>query len=135
SQKEFFKQADNCFGYNSNFNQTFTVCFCSAYHSKYEHIKKINTSCDLELKFKLFVENEDGNVLPGKNVVTKLENFEEFQDFIQQWICKINNNYSIMMSNYILSYKVENSRTGAMILQDYDDWNEFLKIYKSLIIT
>ncbi|CAG8833356.1 2509_t:CDS:2, partial [Gigaspora margarita] len=135
NQKEFFKQADNCFGYNSNFTQAFSVCFCSACHSKYERIKKIksntteiekseliqhnnnisNASCNLELKFKLFVENEDGNILPGKLIIAKLESFKEFNDFIHQW--------------------VENSRTGAMILQDNDDWNEFLKMYKSLIIT
>ncbi|CAG8807202.1 3507_t:CDS:2, partial [Gigaspora margarita] len=77
SQEEFFKQADDC--YSSNFNQNFTVCFCSACHSKYERIKKIksnttdikklnttntkqlesflynnSSNCDSELKFKLF---------------------------------------------------------------------------------
>ncbi|CAG8444365.1 22044_t:CDS:2 [Gigaspora rosea] len=111
NQKEFFKQADNSFGYNSNFNQTFSVSFCSACHSKYEHIKKVksntteikqlesflyNNNCDSELKFKLFVENETGNTLPRK----------------------------VLRLNY---------RTGAMILQDNDDWKEFLKLYKSII--
>ncbi|CAG8610870.1 2034_t:CDS:2, partial [Gigaspora rosea] len=81
NQEEFFKQADNSFGYNPNFNQTFSVCFCSACHSKYKHIKKVksntteikqsesslyNNNCDSELKFKLFVENKTGNMLPGK---------------------------------------------------------------------
>ncbi|KAF0429700.1 hypothetical protein F8M41_005652 [Gigaspora margarita] len=37
------------------------------------------------------------------------------------------------MSNYSLSYKVEHSRTGAMILQDNDNWKEFFKQYKSII--
>ena len=157
SQEEFFKQADDCFGYSSNFNQTFSVCFCSACHSKYERIKKVksnttdieklntantkqsesslhnnSTNCDSELKFKLFVENKNGNILSEKSIMTKLVSFEEFKELIQQWICKINNNYSIVMSNYSLSYKVEHSRTSAMILQDNDDWKEFLKLYKSI---
>ncbi|KAF0392066.1 hypothetical protein F8M41_010640 [Gigaspora margarita] len=134
------------------------VCFCSACHSKYERIKKVksnttnienlnttntkqsesslynnSSNCDSELKFKLFVKNENENILPEKTITTKLVNFEEFKDLIQQWICKINNNYSIVMSNYSLSYKVEHSRTGAIILQDNDDWKEFLKLYKSII--
>ncbi|KAF0366912.1 hypothetical protein F8M41_013584 [Gigaspora margarita] len=151
SQEEFFKQADDCFGYSSNFNQTFSVCFCSTCHSKYVRIKsksnttdieKLNTTntkqsesslynnstnCNSKLKFKLFVENKNENILSGKSIMTKLVNFEEFKNLIQQWICKINNNYSIVMSNYSLLYKVEHSRTGAMILQDNDDWKEFLK--------
>ncbi|KAF0551530.1 hypothetical protein F8M41_023291 [Gigaspora margarita] len=95
SQEEFFKQADDCFGYSSDFNQTFSVCFCSACHSKYERIKKVksnttdiettntkqsesflynnSSNCDSELKFKLFVENENGNILPGKSITTKLD--------------------------------------------------------------
>ncbi|CAG8681235.1 5835_t:CDS:1, partial [Scutellospora calospora] len=109
SQEEFFKQANNCFGYNSDFNQTFSVCFCSACHSKYERIKKVksniidieklnttdieksessynnnSTNCNSELKFKLFIENENGNMLLGKSITTKLVNFNEFKDLIQQ---------------------------------------------------
>ncbi|CAG8643973.1 6476_t:CDS:2, partial [Cetraspora pellucida] len=118
SQEEFFKQADDYFDYSSNFNQTFSVCFCSACYSKYEHIKKVklnttdieklntantkqsesslynnSTNCDSELKFKLFVENKNENIL----------------------------------------FEKKHSRTGAMILQDNDDWKEFLKLYKSII--
>ncbi|CAG8787544.1 32897_t:CDS:2, partial [Gigaspora margarita] len=144
---------------DSNFNQTFSVCFCSACHSKYERIKKVKSNttdieklnttntkqsesslynnsskCDSELKFKLFVKNENRNILPGKSITTKLVNFEEFKDLIQQWICKINNNYSIVISNYSLSYKVEHSQTGTMILQDNDIWKEFLKQYKPIKI-
>ncbi|KAF0424489.1 hypothetical protein F8M41_006581 [Gigaspora margarita] len=135
SQEEFFKQADDCFGYSSNFNQTFNIEKLNTTNTKQSESSLYNNSsnCDSELKFKLFVENENGNILPGKSIMTKLVNFEEFKDLIQQWICKINNNYSIVMSNYSLSYKVEHSRTGAMILQDNDDWKEFLKLYKSII--
>ncbi|CAG8803593.1 36425_t:CDS:2, partial [Gigaspora margarita] len=52
-----------------------------------------STNCDSELKFKLFVENENENILPGK---------------------------------------IKHSRTGAMILQDNNDWKEFLKLHKSI---
>ncbi|KAF0481612.1 hypothetical protein F8M41_023531 [Gigaspora margarita] len=98
SQEEFFKQADDCFGYSSNFNQTFSVCFCSTFHSKYERIKKVksnttdikklnttntkqsesslynnSTNCNSKLKFKLFVKNENRNILPRKSITTKLD--------------------------------------------------------------
>ncbi|RIB23017.1 hypothetical protein C2G38_2033090 [Gigaspora rosea] len=102
NQKEFFKQADNSFGYNSNFNQTFSVSFCSACHSKYEHIKKVksntteikqlesflyNNNCDSELKFKLFVENETGNTLPRKDL-----NSEKSNEPKSKALCISNNN-------------------------------------------
>ncbi|CAG8797152.1 15854_t:CDS:2, partial [Gigaspora margarita] len=99
SQEEFFKQADDCFGYSSNFNQTFSVCFCSACHGKYKHIKKVksnttdikklnttntkqlksslynnSSNCDSELKFKLFIKNKNGNILSGRDLNSKKSN-------------------------------------------------------------
>ncbi|CAG8800976.1 18286_t:CDS:2, partial [Gigaspora margarita] len=95
-QEEFFKQADNCFGYSSNFNQTFNIENSNTTNTKQSESSLYNnsTNCDSELKFKLFVENKNGNILSGK---------------------------------------IEHSQTGAMILQNNDNWKEFLKLYKSII--
>ncbi|KAF0361240.1 hypothetical protein F8M41_014170 [Gigaspora margarita] len=109
SQEEFFKQADDCFGYSSNFNQTFSVCFCSACHSKYERIKKVksnttdikttntkqlesslynnSSNCDSELKFKLFVENEK-----GKYYLERDHNSKKFNEPKSKALCISNDN-------------------------------------------
>ncbi|CAB4385436.1 unnamed protein product [Rhizophagus irregularis] len=128
--------SNQLYGYDSNFSKRFDFTLCSKCNSQLtrdqkSYYKNNTPNSDSSFRFKLVIKTPD-LTKPAKAITLEKKpvDYYEFEELILQRVCEAVEAVGLLVRNdYELPYKSEKGIGAGTILEEEEDFEEFIKEY------